>query len=52
VAESTGAHRIVPGVSVLHPMGDPEAGAEGERALRRTLLEQALGLLMQPIGGD
>jgi len=51
VAESTGSNRIVPGVSVLHPVGDPALGAEGERALRRALLERALEAMSRPAPG-
>ena len=49
VAQSTGSHRIVPGVSVLHPTGDPALAADEERDLRRTLLERALALLSEPV---
>ena len=49
VAESTGSNRIVQGISVLHPVGDPALGPEGERALRRGLLERALEAAHQPV---
>ena len=49
VAESTGSNRIVPGVSVLHPAGNPTLDVDGERALRRTLLESALDILSRPV---
>jgi glycine reductase len=48
VAESTGANRIVQGISVLHPVGDPALGPDGERALRRGLLERALVAAQRP----
>ena len=51
VAESAGSRRIVPGVSVLHPTGDPGLDAQGERALRRALLERALEALSRPGAG-
>jgi len=51
VAESTGSNRIVPGVSVLHPVGDPSLGPERERALRRALLERALEAMSRPAPG-
>ena len=51
VAESTGANRIVQGVSVLHPVGDPNLGPDGERALRRGLLERALEAISRPAPG-
>ena len=47
VAESMGPHRLVPGVSVLHPVGNPAVDLEAERTLRRTLVERALELLGQ-----
>ncbi len=49
VAESTGANRIVPGVSVLHPVGDPALDPAGERALRRAILDRALDALTRPV---
>jgi glycine reductase complex component B subunit gamma len=49
VAESTGSNRIVPGVSVLHPTGNPSLDTDGERALRRELLERALAIVSQPV---
>ena len=51
MAESTGANRIVPGVSVLHPVGNPALDAHDERALRRALLERALDTLTRPVSG-
>ncbi len=42
IAESVGAPRIVKGVAIPHPVGDPELEPEEERALRRRLLERAL----------
>jgi glycine reductase len=52
VAESTGSNRIVPGVSVLHPVGNPALPTDAERALRRALLEQALDLLSRPVAAS
>ena len=49
MAETTGSNRIVPGVSVLHPMGNPNLDGDGERSLRRALLERALALVSQPV---
>ena len=49
VAESTGSNRIVQGISVLHPTGDPALGPDGERALRRGLLERALQAAERPV---
>ena len=46
---TVGANRIVPGVAIPHPVGDPAKGAEGDRAVRRELLERALRAVMTPI---
>ena len=45
VARSVGSPRIVQGRSVLHPLGDPDAGIEKERQLRMTLVREALGVV-------
>ena len=46
VAKSVGAPRIVPGKSVLHPLGDPAAGAEKEKQLRRDLVREAFAAVV------
>jgi len=38
---TVGANRIVPGVAIPHPVGDPEAGYEGDQKKRRELLNRA-----------
>jgi glycine reductase len=47
VARSVGSPRIVAGRSVLHPLGDPEAGLEKERELRLALVRAALDSVTQ-----
>ncbi len=42
---TVGANRIVPGVAIPHPVGDPAKGAEGDRQVRRELLLRALGAM-------
>ena len=42
---TVGANRIVPGVAIPHPIGSPELGAEGDRKVRRNLLNKALEAL-------
>jgi len=39
---TVGTNRIVPGVAIPHPVGDPEAGPEGDKKKRRELLMRAL----------
>ena len=46
---TVGANRIVPGVAIPHPVGDPSRGEEGDKAVRRELLERALRAIQTPI---
>ena len=45
VATMIGANRVVRGVAITNPFGDPERSPAGERALRRRIVERALELL-------
>jgi betaine reductase len=45
ISKTVGANRIVPAVAIPHPLGDPAESPEGERALRRRLIEKALNAL-------
>ena len=38
---TVGANRIVPGVAIPHPVGDPPNGPEADRLARRRLLLRA-----------
>ena len=40
-----GANRIVRGVAITNPFGGPDRGTEGERALRRRIVERAFDML-------
>jgi glycine reductase len=42
---TVGANRIVPGVAIPHPIGAPDQGPEGDRKIRRKLLNKALEAL-------
>ncbi len=46
---TVGANRIIPGVAIPHPVGDPSRGCEGDRAVRRDILERALRAIQTPI---
>ena len=46
---SVGANRIIPAISIPHPLGDPKLTLEDERALRRRLVETAMKALETPI---
>ena len=45
ISLTVGANRIVPGVAIPHPLGDPELAPDEELALRRSLVERALRAL-------
>lgn len=42
VALTVGANRIIRGVAIPHPVGDPTKNPDDELALRKRLLEKAL----------
>jgi len=45
IATMIGANRVVRGVSITSPLGDPGRSPAGELALRRQIVERALELL-------
>jgi glycine reductase len=45
IATMIGANRVVRGVAITNPFGDPARSPEGERALRRQIVERSLELL-------
>ena len=38
---TVGANRIVPGVAIPHPVGNPALGPEGDKDVRRELITRA-----------
>ena len=46
---TVGTNRIVPGVAIPHPVGDPGAGPENDRKKRRELLERAFRAMQTEI---
>jgi glycine reductase len=49
VAEMVGANRILAGVAIPHPVGDPGLTSEEEPRARRRLLLRALEVLTVPV---
>jgi len=49
VAEMVGANRILAGVAIPHPVGDPGLAASVEQQQRRRLLLRALEALTVPV---
>jgi glycine reductase complex component B subunit gamma len=45
-ALALGAHRIVPGCAITHPVGNPAVSAEKEREIRRAIVREALESLV------
>jgi glycine reductase complex component B subunit gamma len=45
IAVMVGANRIVRGIAITHPVGDPAQNQRDERALRRRMVERALTML-------
>jgi glycine reductase complex component B subunit gamma len=45
IAAMIGANRILRGVSITHPTGDPSLSTGDEHALRRRIVERALAML-------
>ena len=45
IATMIGANRVIRGVAITNPFGDPERSPAGELTLRTRLVEQALEML-------
>ena len=52
ISKTVGANRIIPSVAIPHPLGDPEKSPEEEKAIRRGLVEKALGALETDISAQ
>ncbi len=50
IAQMVGANRIMRGVSITHPTGDPSLAAGDELALRTAMLDRALDMLQTDVG--
>lgn len=49
LSRQVGANRIVAGTNIPFPCGDPNLPAEGDRLLRREIIQSALRALQSPI---
>ena len=49
ISRTVGANRIVPAVTIPHPLGNPAKSGDEERLLRRALVEKALQALEKDI---
>jgi len=51
LGQQMGANRIVKGISIPHPCGDPSVPPETDKAIRRKILQSALEALQTDVGG-
>ena len=49
ITKNVGAHRIVAGVKLPHPCGDPNLPPDTDRALRREIVQTALDALQTDV---
>lgn len=49
ISLTVGANRIVPGVAIPHPLGDPSKSVDEEKLIRRQLVEKALKALQTEV---
>ena len=52
ISLTIGANRIVPGMGIPHPLGDPRQSAEKQYELRKNLVRRALAALQTPVTGQ
>jgi glycine reductase complex component B subunit gamma len=50
IAQMVGTNRILRGVAITHPTGDPSLAAGDELALRRRIVERAIEMLATDVG--
>ncbi len=46
---TVGANRIVPGIAIPHPVGDPAKGADVDKSVREKLVMRALSAMQTEI---
>jgi glycine reductase len=49
IAQMMGANRIVRGVAITHPTGDPSLAPQEERRLRRRIVGRAIEMLASEV---
>ena len=52
ISLTIGANRIIPGVGIPYPLGDPRLGEEKSKKLRRSLVERAIKALQTEVDGQ
>ena len=51
MAKQLGANRVVTGIKIIHPLGDPNLSAEADLALRREIVNTSLSALQTEVDG-
>ena len=49
ISLTIGANRIVPGIGIPYPLGDPTQNAEDSKKLRKRMVRRALKALQTPV---
>jgi hypothetical protein len=52
VAKMVGSNRVVQGCGIVHVLGDPDLPPAEEKALRQSILQQALATLEKEADGS
>ena len=52
ISKTIGANRIIPGVGIPYPLGDPTQGEEDSNKIRERMVRRALKALPTPVDGQ
>lgn len=52
ISKTIGANRIIPGVGIPYPVGDPTQGEEDSYKIREKMVRRALKALATPVDGQ
>ena len=52
ISMTIGANRILPGMGIPHPLGDPKLSEEDQFQLRKRMVKKALAALETPVSGQ
>ena len=52
ISLTIGANRIIPGIGIPYPLGDPTLGEVKSKKLRRSMVERALTALQTEVDGQ
>ena len=52
ISLTIGANRIIPGVGIPYPLGDPTQGETDSKKIRQKMVRRALKVLQTPVTGQ